>query len=64
MIAGVVFAQQNKMVTLTVKPVHLVKSRTLGDVYLTSDYAVYARFVAGFIEVDGTVHNAVIGHGD
>ena len=61
-IARLVFAKAGKMIRVIIKLIHLIKTGTGGNVKLTADNGLYARFFCGAVKVDNPVHNAVVGY--
>ena len=63
-IAGVVSGEQRQMVGVAVDAALAHEPRARGDVDLTADDRLDPRVLAGFVEVDGAVHDAVVREAD
>ena len=62
-VTGLVLTQQHQMTGLRVQLIGFVQPGAAGYIYLTADDRVDALGLAGPIEVDGAVHNAVVRDG-
>jgi hypothetical protein len=63
-VARFVFAEQNEMVAGAFLCARFISARAVCNVYLATDYGLYALFFACFIEIYRTEHRAVVGYGD
>ena len=50
------------MIALVVLAVNFVEAAPTGNVHLATDYRLYSRVFAGFIESDRAVHHAMVGN--
>ena len=64
MVAGFVFAQQDKVAVIIVNAVLLAVHTARRDIDLAPDYRLYAAVNAGLVKRDRTVHHAVVGNGE
>ena len=55
-----VFAQQDEMIWVAVRPVHLVKARSTCNVYLTADDRLDTRCLCRTVKVHDAIHYAVV----